>query len=130
LVSFEFEEFCSKPKCPNEHSLQSNIVTAESNLILSALNNSDFVILLDDKGVEYDSVTFSKFINNHQIKSTKNLVFIIGGAYGFSEELYAKGNLKVSLSRLTFSHQMVRLFFTEQLYRAFTIIKGESYHHL
>jgi 23S rRNA (pseudouridine1915-N3)-methyltransferase len=88
------------------------------------------VILLDDKGVEYDSVTFSKFINNHQIKSTKNLVFIIGGAYGFSEELYAKGNLKVSLSRLTFSHQMVRLFFTEQLYRAFTIIKGESYHHL
>ena len=106
------------------------IKKAESNLILSALNNSDFLILLDDKGLEYDSVTFSKFINNHQIKSTKNLVFIIGGAYGFSEELYAKGNLKVSLSRLTFSHQMVRLFFTEQLYRAFTIIKGESYHHL
>ena len=78
----------------------------------------------------FHSVAFAQYLNNHQIKSTKNLVFIIGGAYGFSEELYAKANLKLSLSKLTFSHQMVRLFFTEQLYRAFTIIKGESYHHV
>lgn len=106
------------------------IKKAESSLIIATLNTSDFVILLDDKGIEYDSVAFSQYINNHQIKSTKNLVFIIGGAYGFSEELYAKSHLKLSLSRLTFSHQMVRLFFIEQLYRAFTIIKGESYHHL
>jgi 23S rRNA (pseudouridine1915-N3)-methyltransferase len=106
------------------------IKKADSSLIISILNNSDFVVLLDDKGIEYDSVAFAKFIDQHQIKSTKNLVFVIGGAYGFSEELYAKCNAKLSLSRLTFSHQMVRLFFTEQLYRAFTIIKGESYHHL
>jgi 23S rRNA (pseudouridine1915-N3)-methyltransferase len=101
----------------------------ESNLILEHLNTSDFVILLDDKGVEYDSMGLAKYINQHQLKSTKHLVFIIGGAYGFSEELYTRSQLKLSLSKLTFSHQMVRLFFTEQIYRAFTIIKGESYHH-
>jgi 23S rRNA (pseudouridine1915-N3)-methyltransferase len=69
------------------------------------------------------------YINQHQLKSTKNVVFVIGGAFGFSQELYQRSNHKISLSKLTFSHQMVRLFFVEQLYRAFTIIKGESYHH-
>jgi len=101
----------------------------DSSLILGKINPGDFVVLLDDKGKEYDSIQFAEFIQNHQIKSSKNLVFIIGGAFGFTDELYQKSNMKLSLSKLTFSHQMVRLFFTEQLYRAYTIIKGESYHH-
>jgi 23S rRNA (pseudouridine1915-N3)-methyltransferase len=106
------------------------IKKSDSNLILSKLNTSDFVVLLDENGKEYSSIKFAEFIKSHQLISTKNLVFVIGGAYGFSEELYQRSNAKISLSRLTFSHQMVRLFFTEQLYRAFTIIKGESYHHV
>lgn len=106
------------------------IKKSDSNLILTKINSGDFIILLDDKGKELDSVAFADYLSGHQNKSTKNLVFIIGGAFGFSDELYQRANLKLSLSKLTFSHQMVRLFFTEQLYRAFTIIKGESYHHL
>jgi 23S rRNA (pseudouridine1915-N3)-methyltransferase len=102
---------------------------ADSNLILGKINPADFVILLDENGKEFNSVGFADYLNQHQIKSTKHLVFIIGGAFGFSDELYARSNAKISLSKLTFSHQMVRLFFMEQLYRAFTIIKGESYHH-
>ncbi|HRG59092.1 MAG TPA: 23S rRNA (pseudouridine(1915)-N(3))-methyltransferase RlmH [Bacteroidia bacterium] len=105
------------------------IKKTEGSIVLSKLMPGDYVVLLDDKGKELDSPSFAEYINNHQIKSTKNLVFVIGGAFGFSEDLYAKANLKLSLSKLTFSHQMVRLFFIEQLYRAFTIIKGESYHH-
>jgi 23S rRNA (pseudouridine1915-N3)-methyltransferase len=106
------------------------IKKSDSNLILAKINTTDFVVLLDEKGKEYDSMSFAEFLKGHQLISTKNLVFVIGGAYGFSEELYQRSNAKISLSRLTFSHQMVRLFFTEQLYRAFTIIKGESYHHV
>lgn len=106
------------------------IKKSDSNLIMAKLDASDFVILLDEQGKEFDSVSLANYINNHQIKSTKHIVFVIGGAYGFSEELYKRGNAKIALSKLTFSHQMVRLFFTEQLYRAFTIIRGESYHHL
>ena len=102
----------------------------DSALILGKINAGDFIVLLDENGKEFDSPSFAKYIQDHQLKSTKNLVFVIGGPYGFSEELYQKSNAKISLSRLTFSHQMVRLFFTEQLYRAFTIIKGESYHHI
>jgi 23S rRNA (pseudouridine1915-N3)-methyltransferase len=105
------------------------IKKSDSNLVMAKIGAGDFVILLDDKGKEFDSIGFANFINNHQVNSTKNLVFVIGGAYGFSEELYQRSNVKISLSRLTFSHQMVRLFFTEQLYRAYTILKGESYHH-
>jgi 23S rRNA (pseudouridine1915-N3)-methyltransferase len=105
------------------------IKKSDSNLILGKINAGDFVILLDEQGKEFNSVGFANLLNNHQIKSTKNLVFIIGGAYGFSQDLYQKAHAKISLSKLTFSHQMVRLFFIEQLYRAFTILKGESYHH-
>lgn len=107
-----------------------NIKKTEATLILSKINSGDFVVLLDEHGNEFNSMGFADFINNHQIKSTKNLVFIIGGAFGFAEDLYQRCNFKIALSQLTFSHQMVRLFFTEQLYRAFTIIKGESYHHV
>ena len=105
------------------------IKKSDSNLIMSKFNQGDFIILLDEKGKEFNSNEFAEFIKSHQNKSTKNLVFVIGGDYGFSEDLYLRSNLKISLSKLTFSHQMVRLFFTEQLYRAFTILKGESYHH-
>lgn len=105
------------------------IKNADSNLILSKINAADYVVLLDERGKEHSSLAFSEFINGHQMNATKNLVFVIGGAFGFSDALYQRAQTKISLSKLTFSHQMVRLFFVEQLYRAFTIIKGESYHH-
>lgn len=101
----------------------------EGNLILESLKNSDYVILLDDKGLELSSTDFAEFLNKKMVSSTNELVFIIGGAFGFSESLYKRANTKLSLSKMTFSHQMVRLIFKEQLYRAFTILKGEKYHH-
>jgi 23S rRNA (pseudouridine1915-N3)-methyltransferase len=101
----------------------------EGNLILKKISPRDKVILLDNKGTVYSSIEFSIFIKENMLQSTKSLVFIIGGAYGFSGEVYNRANNKLSLSKMTFSHQMVRLIFKEQLYRAHTIIKGESYHH-
>lgn len=101
----------------------------EGELILNYIKPGDFVVLLDEKGKEYSSVEFSRFIEKQMVSGLKNLIFIIGGPYGFSDDVYKKCNSKVSLSRMTFSHQMVRLIFTEQLYRAMTIIKGEPYHH-
>jgi 23S rRNA (pseudouridine1915-N3)-methyltransferase len=101
----------------------------EGDLILSKLENGDEVILLDDKGKQYSSLAFSNFISNKIMNRSKALVFVVGGAYGFSDALYERSNSKFSLSKMTFSHQMVRLIFKEQLYRAFTILKGEKYHH-
>ena len=101
----------------------------EGELILNFIKSGDFVVLLDEKGKEYTSVEFSGFMEKQMISGLKNLIFIVGGPYGFSDEVYKKCNSKISLSRMTFSHQMVRLIFTEQLYRAMTIIKGEPYHH-
>ena len=101
----------------------------EGILILKNVQVTDELVLLDEKGKEYTSLDFSVFIQQKMNAGTRNLVFVVGGAFGFSEEVYARANTKVSLSRLTFSHQMVRLFFAEQLYRAMTIIKGEKYHH-
>ena len=101
----------------------------EGKLIISKLNNGDEVILLDEKGKQYSSIEFSNFISNTVMVRTKSLVFIIGGAFGFSKEVYTRADSKMSLSKMTFSHQMVRIIFKEQLYRAFTIIKGEKYHH-
>jgi len=97
--------------------------------ILSKIQNTDFVILLDEKGKTFTSVEFSKYLIQHMNNGTRRIVFITGGPYGFSEEVYSKANFKISLSEMTFSHQMVRLFFIEQLYRAMTIQKGEPYHH-
>jgi 23S rRNA (pseudouridine1915-N3)-methyltransferase len=85
--------------------------------------------LLDEKGKQLSSTDFSKYLTQHMNSGTRRMVFVSGGPYGFSEEVYAKANYKVSLSLMTFSHQMVRLFFIEQLYRAMTIYKGEPYHH-
>jgi len=89
----------------------------------------DIVVLLDEKGKEHSSMEFSRYLQGYMNTGIKQLVFVIGGPYGFSEELYKRANATLSLSKLTFSHQMVRLFFVEQLYRAMTILKGEPYHH-
>ena len=101
----------------------------ESQLILGKLENSDHVILLDDKGKSYSSVEFADFLQQKMISSLKSLVFVVGGAFGFSDEVYQRANSKVSLSKMTFSHQMIRLIFKEQLYRGFSILRGEKYHH-
>lgn len=101
----------------------------EGVLILEQVEVSDFVILLDEKGNEYTSKTFAEFLAQKMLTSIKRIVFVIGGPYGFSEEVYKRANMKISLSKMTFSHQMVRMIFTEQLYRAMTILKGEPYHH-
>lgn len=103
--------------------------TEEAKLILKQLQPDDQLVLLDERGKELGSVEFSKFIAQKQNASVKRLVFLIGGPFGFGQELYDRANSKLSLSKMTFSHQMVRLFFLEQLYRAFTILKGEKYHH-
>ncbi|RZL29980.1 MAG: 23S rRNA (pseudouridine(1915)-N(3))-methyltransferase RlmH [Pedobacter sp.] len=103
--------------------------TKEAELILKQLNNSDVVVLLDEKGKKYTSVQYAQYINKQMVGSVQNLAFVIGGPYGFDESIYKRANSSISLSDMTFSHQMVRLFFVEQLYRAFTILKNEPYHH-
>jgi 23S rRNA (pseudouridine1915-N3)-methyltransferase len=101
----------------------------EGELILSKLGATDQLILLDENGKEFSSVAFSEELQKKMNSGIKTLVFVIGGPYGFSEEIHKKARGKVSLSRMTFSHQMVRLFFIEQLYRSFTILRNEPYHH-
>ena len=101
----------------------------EGELILSKLAATDVLILLDENGKQQDSVAFSEYLQKHMNSGIKQLVFVIGGPYGFSQEVYNKANGKLSLSKMTFSHQMIRLFFIEQLYRGFTILKNEPYHH-
>jgi 23S rRNA (pseudouridine1915-N3)-methyltransferase len=101
----------------------------EGELILSKINSDDCLILLDERGKVYDSVGFARFLEQQLQSSRKRLVFQIGGAYGFSEAVYQRANYKIALSKMTFSHQMVRLFFLEQLYRGMTILRGEPYHN-
>ncbi len=102
----------------------------EGELILKSIQSSDKLILLDENGKEYSSVGFSDFVQQQMNSGLKNIVFVVGGPYGFSEEIYKRANGKISLSKMTFSHQMVRLFFVEQLYRAMTILRNEPYHHV
>lgn len=101
----------------------------EGELILKSLQPGDYVVLLDEKGREYSSIQFASYIEKKTHTVAKRLVFVIGGPYGFSEPVYEKSNEKLTLSRMTFSHQMVRLIFVEQLYRAMTILNNEPYHH-
>ncbi len=101
----------------------------EGELILSKVQNSDYLVLLDENGKEFSSEKFSAYIQKRLNSGLKQLIFVIGGPYGFSEAVYQRTDAKVALSQMTFSHQMVRLFFTEQLYRAFTILRNEPYHH-
>ncbi len=118
------------PELKNTSSLsKARIKDKEGDLILKNLKSTDRVILLDERGKEHRSIEFADEIRKMTLGSGKDIVFVIGGAYGFSEAVYDRCDGKISLSRMTFSHQMVRVIFTEQLYRAFTIIKGEPYHH-
>ena len=97
--------------------------------ILSLLDKSDFVVLLDEHGKEYTSMQYSSYIQKRMLSGAKKVVFVIGGPYGFSQEVYDRANDKISFSKMTFNHEMIRLIFTEQLYRAYTIINHEPYHH-
>ncbi len=101
----------------------------EGKLLLSKFDATDWVVLLDENGKLKTSREMADFLDQKMIQSTKTLTFVIGGPYGFSQEVYQRANQKLSLSKMTFSHQMIRLFFVEQIYRAFTILKGEPYHH-
>ena len=118
------------PDVKNSGKLSENeLKKKEGQLILGKLENSDHVILLDDKGKSYSSIDFANFLQQKMNNSFKSLVFIIGGAFGFSDEVYQRAGSKLSLSKMTFSHQMIRLIFKEQLYRGFSILRGEKYHH-
>ena len=97
--------------------------------ILSLLDKSDFVVLLDEHGKEYTSMQYSSYIQKRMLSGAKKVVFVIGGPYGFSQEVYDRANDKISFSKMTFNHEMISLIFTEQLYRAYTIINHEPYHH-
>ena len=126
-IPFEIEEI---PELKNTKSLSEEVQRQkEGELILKNLTDSDEVILLDDKGEQYTSIQFSSYLEKKMASGNKRLIFVVGGPYGFSPEIYKRADGKISLSRMTFSHQMVRLIFTEQLYRAMTILRGEPYHH-
>jgi 23S rRNA (pseudouridine1915-N3)-methyltransferase len=101
----------------------------EGEAILKLISESDHLMLLDEHGLELRSIEFAEMLQRRMLSGTKRLVFVIGGPYGFSDAIYQRANSKLSLSKMTFSHQIVRAIFTEQLYRAFTILKNEPYHH-
>ena len=125
-IPFEIREI---PELKNVSALsRDQIKTQEGKLILKAVKDSDLLILLDERGREYRSVEFADFLQK-KFSQGRDIVFVIGGAYGFSPEVYDRADSMLSLSKMTFSHQMVRTIFVEQLYRALTIMKGESYHH-
>lgn len=126
-VSFEMKEI---PDIRNRKTLsEEQQKKAESFLLLQQLQPGDHVVLLDENGTSYTSMAFAENLEKLMASGAKRIVFVIGGPYGFAQEVYDKANAKMALSAMTFSHQMVRLIFVEQLYRAFTILKGEPYHH-
>lgn len=101
----------------------------EEKIFLSKISSSDYVILLDEKGNLLSSKKFAQWLNKQFVSMTQHIVFVIGGPYGFSEGMYQRAQYKISLSTMTFTHQMVRLFITEQIYRAYTILQNKTYHH-
>lgn len=118
------------PELKNVSALsKEQIKVREGELILKNIKPADDMILMDEHGKEYTSVDFAGVLQRKISYEGKDIVFVIGGAYGFSEDVYKRANSKISLSKMTFSHQMVRAIFAEQLYRAFTIMRGEPYHH-
>ena len=126
-IGFEYEEI---PDLKNRKTLSKDQQKKqESGLIFSRLKMGDKVILLDEKGSSFGSVEFSKYLQKNMNSGIKRLVFIVGGPYGFDTSIYDKYQDKLSLSKMTFSHQMVRMFLCEQLYRSMTILKNEPYHH-
>ena len=125
FINFKIQ--CLKTK--NKSSQKSSIIKFDSEIIFKNLKKEDIIILLDEKGKDFNSIEFSKFLEEHMIRGVKNLTFVIGGAYGFSKELREFAKNKISLSKMTFSHDMTRLFFVEQLYRSLTIINNIPYHN-
>ena len=126
-ISFEIQTI---PELKNTKKLsQEQQKQQEGILIAKKIAPTDFLILLDEKGKSYSSINFARFIEEKAIQSTKQITFVIGGPYGFSKEIYQRANNKISLSTMTFSHQLIRLLFLEQVYRAYTIINKEPYHH-
>lgn len=126
-IAFDVVEI---PELKNVSALSHDqIKQKEGELILKVLKPSDDLVLLDEHGKEYRSLEFAKMLQDKMARSSRDMVFVIGGAYGFSEAVYTRASFMVSLSKMTFSHQLVRTIFAEQLYRAFTIMKGEPYHH-
>ncbi len=108
---------------------QSRVMQEEGRRIIKSLSDRDYAVLLDERGKAMGSIEFAEFLERRQQDPARNLVFIVGGAFGFSPEMYERGDMLLSLSKMTFSHQLVPLIFIEQLYRAFTIIGGAPYHH-
>ena len=125
FINFKIQ--CLKTK--NKSSQKSSIIKFDSEIIFKNLKKEDIIILLDEKGKDFNSMEFSKFLEERMIRGVKNLTFVIGGAYGFSKELREFAKNKISLSKMTFSHDMARLFFVEQLYRSLTIINNIPYHN-
>lgn len=126
-VPFEFKVL---PDVKNTKAMTSDVQKVkEGEMFLSAIGPGDFIVLLDERGKEFTSRQFSEFIERKMVEISRNLIFVIGGPYGFSEEMYQRADMKLSFSKMTFSHEMIRLFFVEQVYRAMTIMRGEPYHH-
>jgi 23S rRNA (pseudouridine1915-N3)-methyltransferase len=126
-IGFDYEEI---PDIKNRKSLPAaQQKKQEADLILAKIKPGDKLVLLDDKGKDYSSMAFSKHLQQLMNSGIKRLVFVVGGPYGFDASVYAKSQGKLSLSKMTFSHQMIRLFMVEQVYRAMTILKNEPYHH-
>ena len=125
--SFEIIEISNIKKTKSISNIE--LIKMEGKLVLNKLQSSDHLVLLDEKGSNFTSVKFSEGLNTWMLSGMKRLVFVVGGAYGFSDEVYKRGNEMISLSKMTFSHQMVRLFFVEQIYRGFTILNNQPYHH-
>ena len=124
---FKFNIVCLKNKI--QSSEKSIILKSETELFLKHIDKDEIIILLDEKGKEFSTIEFSKFVSENLMNRTKNLTFVIGGAYGFSKKIKDLFNFKISISKMTFSHDMARLFFTEQLYRSLTIINNIPYHN-
>ena len=118
------------PDIKNRSSLSTELQKEkEGQLILNQVSSGDILVLLDESGEEFTSIGFSRWIEKKMIAGMRQLVFVIGGPYGFSNTIYQRSDIKIALSKLTFSHQMVRMIFVEQVYRAMTIMKNEPYHH-
>jgi 23S rRNA (pseudouridine1915-N3)-methyltransferase len=126
-VNFKIEVI---PSLKNAKNLTDSILKQkEGEMLLSKISNTDYLVVLDENGKQFTSVEFSSNLQGYMNAGHKRVVFMVGGAFGFSTQVYERANAKMSLSKMTFSHQMIRLLFVEQLYRAMTILKGEKYHH-
>ncbi len=130
LVHYTDFQIRELPELKNSGSWpEKKVKEEEARIILKAIDNRDYVVLLDEGGKQMDSIAFAGFLEKQQYGSFRTMFFVVGGPYGFAGEVYERANLVLSLSKMTFSHQLVRLIFLEQLYRAYTIIRGEPYHH-